>query len=334
MEGTLKKTQEWIGLHAGKLGTTLPFKAVYLAPEYYFTQPHPDNSRMPLTEDERVQFEPELFGLSAQFPDILIVPGTIFYAKPLFRTAISFQDRFDPATGTRTLPKTSDPDRRERSLNKLDTHLKTIHSTQTQNDPAFWRNWNVKGYNAGPYQVPALSEIQTSLQSRKKRPWIVRNAAYILLGRRRIGKYDKQTDWGEAVGCSPDNLAFIPGSQKHCPEVGGYRIGMEVCADHANGMLARRKVTPLHFHFVVSDFVGNCAGNAAMSAGGYFAHASSNDQMSALWHRDAKGSLIDLSQSPAHTSGCPGSMLKGYVIQLPAPLVPPKPQSLRMPVKT
>lgn len=148
----------------------------------------------------------------------------------------------------------------------------------------------------------------------------------MLLGGRRIAKYDKQTDFGEAIGCSPEDLAFIPGSYKQCPEVGGYRFGMEICFDHANAMLARRNVQPLHFHLVVSDWVDSSVGNMAMSAGGYFVHASTNYAESSLWRRTLAGATEDITQDNAYWrwKSTPTTRLDGYLVPLPAPLVPPR----------
>jgi len=327
MDRMLTASQNLVTQMAAELTTGMPFKGVYLAPEYYFTAEHEENKRWPLTEEQRVQLEPQLLALSAKFPEILIVPGTMFYAKPLVRTEESFQHGFDPATGTRTRLKSPNGDRRDKALQKLDSHIKNVHSRQTEADPAFWRTWNEKGYSAGAHAVPALSAIQKSVKSRKKNPWILRNSAYILLGPRRIAKYDKQTDWGEALGNSPDDLAFIPGVQKQCPEIGGYRVGMEVCADHGNGMLARRQVTPLHFHFVVSDCVPTSPGNMAMSAGGYFAHASTNYSNTALYLRGSNGVPEDITKDQKYwklSNGCQGKMLDSYVVPLPPPIIPQK----------
>jgi len=327
LERHLTRSQSLLRQMSGDLSTAVPFKGIYLAPEYYFTAEHDKNLRWPMEEDDRVQLEPQLLGLSAKFSDILIVPGTMFYAKPLIRSQNSFQFGFDPATGTRTLPKAAN-DRRLKARRKLRLHMKEVYSLRTAQDPAFYTSWEKKGYMAGKDAVPSLKAIDNSLKSNRNFPWILRNAAYVLLGPRRLAKYDKQTDWGEALGNSPDNLAFLPGVQKQCPEVGGFRFGVEVCADHANGMLVRRHVNPLHFHFVVSDYVGTNIGNMAMSADGYFAHASTNYQETTLCLRASNGTIVEIKKDDKYrklSEGCPGKMLDGYIVPLPPPLVPALP---------
>jgi len=323
----LKTFQQWIAKHSADLSTSAPFKGVFLAPEYYFTKPDPGKKREPLDEAARLQLERNLLSLSNRYPEILIVPGTVFYAKPLVRGPESSQFRFDPATGTRTLLKTSDPDRRDRINKKVKAYIVSVPAQRSAAD-ADLRRWAGTGFQAGAHHVPSLQEIRASVLDPSKDPWIVRNTAYLLLGGRRIAKYDKQSDWGEAIGKSPDDLAFVPGVHKQAPEIGGIRFGTEVCFDHGNGMLARRNITPLHFHLLVSDWVRTSLANMAMSAKGYFLHASTNYQESCVWWRDTNGALQNISVNPAYwkeNRNIPGSPLDAYVVPLPPPLAPPKP---------
>jgi hypothetical protein len=84
-------------------------------------------------------------------------------------------------------------------------------------------------------------------------------------------------------------------------------------------------------------FVGNCAGNMSRSPGGYFAHASSDKTHCSLWWRSPQGAPTDITEDPAywkHSEGCPGSMLDGYLVPLPAPLTPPIPQNFESLLKT
>ncbi|MGC4053358.1 MAG: hypothetical protein QM757_28995 [Paludibaculum sp.] len=180
--------------------------------------------------------------------------------------------------------------------------------------------------------VPSLNQINASLRDTTKSPEIAKNAAYMLLGGRRVAKMDKQSDWGEALGNSPDQMAFLPGAFKQCPELMGYRFGLEICYDHYLGMLARRNVTPLHLHLVVSDSVVNNMGNMAMSPGGYFAHASTDSSLSQLWRRNPNGSLENITSNPAYLKwkGTDQTRLCGYLVPLPAPIAPPIPQDLRL----
>jgi predicted amidohydrolase len=323
LNSRLAETSHWISLNNADLITTLPFKAVFVAPEYYFTKNAAQ--REPLTEADRIWLETQLLALSKQYPDILIVPGTIFYQKPLVRNAGSAPNKFDPATGQRTLAKTSPADRRQRTIQSTLTYISSIPHQRDANDNR-QHKWVNQGYDAGGHAVPSIGDLGRVFRDVNKNPAIVKNAAYLLLGGRRIAKYDKQTDWAETRGSSPDDFAFIPGTFKQCPEIKGYRFGTEICYDHGNGMLARRNIAPLHFHFLVSDWVHTNVGNMAMSAGGYFVHASTNYQDSALWWRNPNGNCENISVDVRYWKykGTQLSRLDGYVVPLPAPLVPPR----------
>ncbi|MBN9663516.1 MAG: hypothetical protein J0H49_35285 [Acidobacteria bacterium] len=322
MEWKMATVNKWMTESAAELTKNLPFKGVFLAPEYYFTGPYTE--RFPMPEGERINIEEKLLGLSRKFPELLLVPGTVFYAKRLVRDA-GFGLKFDPVTGLRTKAKVTDADRRARAIQKTRAYIGNIPAQRGPNDEDL-RFWAGSGYDAGGNQVPSLNQIRSTLRDDTKNPLLAKNAAYMLLGGRRLAKFDKQTDFGEAIGMDPENLAFIPGAFKHCPEVGGYRMGMEICFDHGNAMLARRNVQPLHFHFVVSDWVESSTGNMAMSPGGYFAHASTNYMQSSLWRRRPDGSVENITVDPAYWrwKSSPTTLLDGYVVPLPAPMTPPK----------
>src|SRR5262245_48993550 len=115
----------WI-THRADLSGSLPFKGIFLAPEYYFTEPSPTGGRSPLSEKDRLRIERKLIELSNKYTKILLVPGTVFYKKPLARTADSAKKKFDPTTGQRTLVKTTDDDRRDRTQQKVRRYIATI----------------------------------------------------------------------------------------------------------------------------------------------------------------------------------------------------------------
>jgi predicted amidohydrolase len=329
LEDRLRMTARWITALGKDL--TGPFKAVFLAPEYLFTEPAAQ--RQPLTEAARLRIEQDLLALSRKYPEILMVPGTVFYKKPLTRDQNSAQYKFDPVTGLRDKLKTTGADRRDRLFGKAMDAMFSIPAQRTADD---WRHddWVMNGYDADGHAVPSLNQIVATLGDTTNPPkFVVKNVAYVLLAGRRIAKYDKQSDWGEALGNNPDDLAFIPGVYKQCPEIDGYRVGTEICFDHGNGMLARRNVTPLHFHFAVSDWVETSVGNMAMSAGGYFAHASTNFNAGGVWRRKLDMQCENITEDTTYWKykNTQATMLDGYVVPLPAPIVPALPdlKSLR-----
>src|SRR5689334_19317157 len=149
----------WITNRAAELSASLPFKGIFLAPEYYFTEPDPNRFRSPLSEKDRLRIERKLLELSTKYPRILLVPGTIFHQKPLVRTVDSAANKFDPATGQRTLAKTTDDDRRDRSDQKVRRYISSIPAQRNPGE-AWQHRWVSNGYNAGGSQVPSLRDIR------------------------------------------------------------------------------------------------------------------------------------------------------------------------------
>ena len=125
-------------------------------------------------------------------------------------------------------------------------------------------------------------------------------------------------------------LLFIPGTQQQCPVIGNnarkYRIGVEICLDHALGMLKNRRVPNLHFHFVISDYTATKDHHMAMARGGYFFHASSKYEHSNIKWRDDQGGVIDLTTDQRywkHTEPMGPNHLDAYILPLPKGVRPP-----------
>lgn len=310
-----------------------PIQGVFLAPEYFFSAQ--GNKRAPLEELHYYQVERELYGLSKKYPEILIVPGTIFYKKNSLRPqhpVAAF--KVNEKTGKRDLKKTSDPDRRVRLGFEL---LEAAKNTQKVLGKSAVMQGDIR--TATNHIVPSHLELADTLLDKSKLPGVARNAAYLFLNGRRYAKYDKQTDFKEALSNSPDNLMFIPGTKDQCPEVLGYRCGMEICYDHANGVLSKRAPANLHFHFVVSDWADTTLANMAMANGGYFFHASTNYQQASVFWRSAAGILFNLTEAVSvHVYSEPvgsSSHLDLYCLPVPPAnnVVAPPPVPLR-PVMT
>src|SRR5262249_42792616 len=141
--------------------------------------------------------------------------------------------------GLREKQKTTPETRRNRYAGKVHavkTKLEQVFEDESQRNLV---KSSEKGVPRGKGQVfnsPSLQTILKTLADKTKHPRIVRNAAYVLLGGRRIAKYDKRADYAETRGAFADDLAFIPGTEKQCPAIDGYRFGVEICFDHQLGV--------------------------------------------------------------------------------------------------
>lgn len=271
--GGLRSAAERLQQEAARSVDSPGFNSILAAPEYLFSNRDADGARLPLSESERLELEPRLLELSRAFPRMVMVPGTLFYAKTLVRPS-GADMKFNPATGLRDLPKTGTAERREKYVRKVGAALAEADQlfADLQERDSVKSHGFVVGRN--DYAVPALSTLQETLRNGSKTPLVVRNTAYLLHGGRRVGKYDKRADFGETRGAAADDLAFVPGTTQQCPVIDGYRFGVEICYDHQVGALARRGVPDLRFHILVSDATDNKRGSMAMSEGGYFLHAS------------------------------------------------------------
>lgn len=326
LDTCLAKLSQQIGIEGVKYSIDGAVQGVFLAPEYFFSEQ--GAKRAPLDELDYYRLEQKLCALSKKYPSILIVPGTIFYKKNLIRPADTLAKyKFNEKTGRRELEKTSSSDRRARIGFELLAAAK--NTKQVLGETAVLVG-DIRP--ATSHLVPSHLDLAKPLLDKTKNPVIVRNAAYLFLNGRRYAKYDKQTDFKEALSNNPDDLMFIPGTKDQCPDVLGYKCGMEICYDHANGVLQKRAPVGLHFHFVVSDWAKIDRSHMAMAKGGYFFHASTNYDWACVFWRSDANTLENLTENKFHhvlsekTGNChldlyclPMPPAKNVILALPPP---------------
>lgn len=320
--------------HTLSLKSDGAFQAIFLGPEYYYTERSQNVIRQPLSDSDRRSLEETLLAFSLEFPKILIIPGSAFYVKPLVRgNEPREQLKFNPATGQRDMPKTAAPGhRKQQLLGQVNTAIAAAAVGPT---PDVNTKWGVNALNpvtgalearwwdpadTGPFYgvMPPLLVVRDKVQNAA--PRIARNATYALLAGKRLAKYDKQADFFESTG-QPDDMVFIPGTKNQCPVIGGYRFGFEICFDHANATLKHRAVPDLAFHLVVSDHVINDTANMAMAKNGYFLHASTSHTQTCVYLRDQNGVLENLTADKRfriERLGQAGEYLDFYKLPLPA----------------
>jgi hypothetical protein len=292
-------------------------QAILAAPEYQYTAKWPSDRRFPMAESEKVLLEEELRLKSQTHPHILLIAGTSHYFKDEGRAAGGATHKVNPATGLRTVPK--DPAER-----RLRAQVQLINAKQQATDlgMAFLVDKGDVRYKDDDttkfrtHNVPALDRLGKVLDRPASKPRFVRNAAYLFLAGRRMAKYDKQTDFSEALNNSPDDMMFIPGTENECPVIGGHRYGVEICYDHCNGVLKKRAPANLQFHIVVSDWTSNRTAHMAMSNGGFFLHASTKSTETAVYRRPALGGE-PVKVPPTRQQPYGGSQIDFYVISVP-----------------
>jgi hypothetical protein len=100
--------------------------------------------------------------------------------------------------------------------------------------------------------------------------YVAYNTAYLFYGAQTY-KYHKMNDFSE-LEKGDRNTVFIPGSARGIYDVGGFKIGIEICGDHDTGMLDQE----VDIHIVTSAAVTRKNMNVKAKNGGLFVHAASS----------------------------------------------------------
>jgi predicted amidohydrolase len=315
-----------IGEKKDQIDADLPFRGMVVCPEYFFAD-FVSSRREPLNEQQKDLVQAYLLKLSADYPKILLIPGTIFYAKNVVRPQEAARKMIKSGkhAGERT-GELKTADRQEKAVRAMHTALSM--GASSSND---WvRDTTTSDKVLGGKQVLSMNDKYRALRDGKATTYC-RNRSYLLLGGAQIGRYDKQTDFRESTANVPDEMIFIPGTQNQIPEVAGFKFGIEICFDHGNGVLKNRGV-PVHFQIVVSDWVNTHTSNCSLVPGGYFIHASTNSGETKLYWNATTG-VTDLTDTNNYKvrirhakSG--DKEIRFFLLSLPGPVVVAKKKSL------
>jgi len=264
--GAVKALDDVRKTKLSELEKTNAFQAIFVAPEYMFTDPSSFKTRKAMDEGTKNTLLSGLEGISNTYKETLIFPGTVFWKEPLSdeENLKKFQAQLVAATLDKG--KVSDVVKDNRftdqgvkipSLNEASQAIKTIT----------WDKGKVTSVTPGSLGYRAYNEL------------------YPLLNGKRWSPYLKKWDFKETEGANTTSETFIPGSSAGTKEIGGFDFGMEICFDHCNGALKAKNVT-VDFHIVTSDSVDTVEGNMAMKDKGYFIHASSDTNETCVYQKN------------------------------------------------
>ena len=288
-----KETVKVTTAQNAEIDATNEFSTILAVPEYFFTGK--STLRWPLNETDKATLEHKLCLLSGINDKILLVPGSVYYYKA------------------------TNANRRQKAETRLND--RGMADLKRFGKEAFDYNFTdgrVGTNNATGLQVPSLVEKMEKVKTGPLNIGLLRNVAYLILGGQRVGKYDKQSDYHESL-LSPDDMVFVPGTDKECPAIGQHRFGVEICFDHALGRLKKRGVD-IDFHIVVSDYANNKEPHMAMGRFGYFLHASTEASQTKVYQRASDLSLQDLTNEPSKRCGSVplyGGRLESFLLKLP-----------------
>jgi hypothetical protein len=290
MDKALKKSHKRLLDNMGEISKTNPFQVIFAAPEYYFTEP--GKIRIAMDETTKTRLEHAILALSRKYPTTLIVPGTVYYWKPMLKPSGALKlDR----KNAQFVQTTATKDRRDKALSRLSDAMLRDVKDEWHRLAISEEGLATSSYHGtrGPTGLPLPSMLKKMDSLMERTSFIVRNATYLYLAGTRHGKYDKQSDYHESL-CAPDDMVFVPGTRDECPVIGKYKFGVEICADHALGRLKKRSPTGLHFHIVASDSVVNNENHMAMDKEGFFLHASSDPNQNHVYYKGKLGAIACL----------------------------------------
>lgn len=301
----IKKDEEWRWKnYTGRASM------VFVAPEYMFTAKNFQlckisdlTSNRFLQKDERDDIVSSLQKTSARYGrQLVFAPGSIAYRQEL--SAVP-KDRMETVSVAMTHIKTAAENLQKKKYPLLggDSHLdKVLASNLAGRKPLTPRD--------------KLKQLQKAIKSPTDTYYLADNAMYMLNNGRIVASYTKRADFHERLPGAPANTIFVPGIKPGRATIGAINFGLEICFDHANGVLkSSPSVTGSlpRVHLLCSACVGNDVTSVLVRDGGYLVHASSNEKATCIW-RKRGGNWEDVADK--QTSTVKGGELKFGTIEL------------------
>lgn len=258
---------------------------LFVAPEYYFARSHNLHA---ISEEEKREVVGRLAELSGRHRDMILVPGTIAWAKKAVRTQDDRQFVRDRRTGKRT--NVLKQPREERFVSRLEQNmLGTISVLPSFLDrdlgpvsPGDWKSAlesNVARIQDETSQSREL--MRAKFATNADRVSFAKNTAYAFHSGCEVARYQKMSNHFEVFDAESDEqyLMFEPGGADTTRQQ--FRaitltFGMEICLDHQHGFLAHSSLPPPHVQILVSAETDVVQSNVRVRPGGYLVHASSN----------------------------------------------------------
>lgn len=182
--------------------------AIFVAPEYAFSQPLDDTAELQIRPEDLVLFK-QHFSTHYIHEGVLVFPGTVAASKELT------------------------PERWERYRSRYVPHLAQLRDSGSdlynQYAPRLIADQKAE-LKAMMRKFGAIQKRQGSLQDVS----VASNTAYGYFDGAKVVAYRKRTavtDWTD------DNMVFLPGIEPRWVELAGSTFGLEICRDSAQGYL-------------------------------------------------------------------------------------------------
>ncbi len=282
-EAVLLRFARIVQSRQASLATGNPCQGVFVVPEYFFSE----RGKKPMDQVKKMFVQQSVLAISRKYPNILIVPGSIYQYRQIDSHAVRMKWMDD-------LYETVKDTARRQAESKV---AKTSRDLLLSDNAAVgFKTGAVKP--TGDRYVPALDKVAESLYS-GHRPKRVFNNTYLILNGEYHLQYEKTADFLEAKNRPTKEQIFIPGHSIGARTINGkeYQLsfGMEICFDHCVGILKKRNLSNIDFHIVISDYTSTASRNFAAREGGYVLHASTNYQSTGIWYVSANGAPYNMT---------------------------------------
>lgn len=246
-----------------------PFKALLVAPEYFFARCCPETGAAGFRHydyNDYLLIRKNLKELSERYPYILFVPGTVAWKSPIVRGSLK-EPRVDLPRGTAPVPEweykefnsprefyyrmaeigeegksweqyeREAPDHDllracELLRGKFNRYYGGSAEPPDRKIQALYQNIIDSGLEPDLYINRMLSANNT---------WsFARNTAFFYLGGKKVGEYTKHSDYQETFfnqALSTERALAINGDGPSVLDIHGIKIGVEICLDHNCDML-------------------------------------------------------------------------------------------------
>jgi len=192
-----------------------------LAPEYYFSNRRYANDRF-FSQAHKRHIISELSALAKAYPHLLLVPGTVLWTKKAFRPKVGAAP--NAMTYEANAKRVGNTYRRLEAVRKL-----PIGGLAT--NEADWTHKGIYDGQEAGFDLPLWYVHDAA----KHQTLIAQNVAYILKDNS-ILKYQKIGNYEEVKG-EQGSIVFASGSIVGTFTLGSVKYGIEICMDHALGVL-------------------------------------------------------------------------------------------------
>lgn len=273
-----------------------PLRGVLLAPEYMFARPaagqdHAFGEQRQLEQADADGVRRAMEALSARYPGILLVPGTVAWRKPVPQ---------DLENGwARKIPKYT-------AILEDASRYNSHYGTSGSWDPMDWEAFPPADARpgSGGYVVTARDKVLALTQPGA---YVARNTAFCFLNGRCIFKYHKIGDYHEVLhwGANGLDTVNLPSRYPGRFKAGGLEFGLSICYDQSlsqmdlvqgRGFIPQRMqktADPVDVHILLSAWIPPHVSQVNLKRDGLLLSCSSNPACNVIYSGD-----VDLALMP------------------------------------